>query len=47
MVSLFFLIVSLEYFDIVLSEMKDMSETAFSAPFSLTLKSDVFFNRGV
>ena len=34
---LFFLIGSLEYLDIVLSEIKDMSETAFSAPFSLTL----------
>ena len=34
---LFFLIGSLEHLDIVLSETKDISETAFSAPFSLTL----------
>ena len=45
---LFFLTDSVEYLDIVLSEIKDMSETAFSALFSLTLiKNGVICTRGI
>ena len=43
----FFLTDSLEYLNIVLSEIKDMSGTAFSAPFSLTLKESTLSEQGV
>ena len=45
--SLFFLIDSLEYLDIVLSEINDMTGTAISAPFSLTLKETTLSEQGV
>ena len=44
--SLFFLIGSLEYLDIVLSEIIDMCETAFSAQFCLALKETTSFEQG-
>ena len=42
-----FLTDSLENLDIVLSEIKDMSETALSAPFSLTLKETKLSEQGL
>ena len=46
MFSLFFLIDFVEYPDIVLSEIKDISETACSAPFSLMLKETTLSEQG-
>ena len=43
--SLFFLIDFLKYLDIVLSEIKDMPKTAFSAPYILTLKETTLSER--
>ena len=44
---MFFFIDSLKYLFIVLSEIKDMPETAFnSAPFSLTLKEATLSEQG-
>ena len=40
-------IYSLEYIDIVLLEIKDMPETAFSAPFSFTLKGTTLSEQGL
>ena len=45
--SLFFLIDSLKYLDVVLSKIKEMPETAFSAPFSSTLKETTLSEKGV
>ena len=45
--SLFCLIDSLKYLDIVLSEIENMPETAFSAPFSSTLKEMTLSEQGV
>ena len=39
-------IASLEYLDIALSEIKAMSETVFSAPFTLTLKETTLSELG-
>ena len=43
----FFLIASVEYIDIVLSEIKDISESILSASFSLTLKETTLCEQGV
>ena len=44
---LFFLIDSLKYLDIVLSEIEDMLETAVSVRFSSTLKETTLSEQGV